>query len=115
MTIRSRLAILPALALAACAPARSANQPAPLDAAALETYPDARGMPADVQHFIVQWNDCAHWLGEPPFDADRARQIERAVAEICPGVDARARQLRERHAGNAAVLARLADYEPLGQ
>jgi hypothetical protein len=87
----------------------------PLTEDQLAIYPDARGMPADVQHFVVQWQDCAHWLGEPPYDAARARQIEQAVADVCPGIDARARALRERHAGNAEVLARISSYEQLGQ
>lgn len=91
-------------------------QPEPLDEAALRTYPDARGMPADVQQFIVQWSDCAHWLGEGPSDhPERQRQIDAAVASICPGVDTRATELRARHAGHAEVLARIARYEALGQ
>ena len=88
---------------------------APLTEEQLRTYPDARGMPADVQHFIVQWHDCNHWLGEPPFDADRARRIEQAVAALCPGIEGLGRAVRERHAGNAVILARIADLGPLGQ
>lgn len=104
--------MLAALAVAACAtPAAQA----PLEEAALRTYPEARGMPADVQHFIVQWQDCAHWLGEPAYDAARQRDIESAVAEVCPGVDARGAELRRRYATNAGVLARIARYEGLGQ
>lgn len=107
------LAMLIGLALAAGGPEA---RPAPLDEAALRTYPDARGMPADVQQFIVQWSDCAHWLGEGPSDLpERQRQIDEAVADVCPGVDARAAELRRRYAGNAEVLARIADYEALGQ
>ncbi|MGZ8283478.1 MAG: hypothetical protein ACXWUN_11105 [Allosphingosinicella sp.] len=97
--------------IAGCAP----SGPLLLGADALQTYPDARDMPADVQHFIVQWQDCAHWLGEPAWDGARRRQIEQAVAEACPGVDARGIAVRARHAGNAAVIARIAGYEPLGQ
>jgi hypothetical protein len=103
-----------ALTLLAAGCAATAAHEAPLDAAALQTYPDAAGMPADVQHYIVRWSDCSHWLGEPAFDADRDRQIDRAVREVCPGVDALGQRVRARHAGSAAVLARIADYEPLG-
>ncbi|MDQ8757130.1 hypothetical protein RCO27_12940 [Sphingosinicella sp. LHD-64] len=103
-------AILIGLALAS-----GTAQPAPLDEATLRTYPDARGMPADVQQFIVQWQDCAHWIGEPAWNAERQRQINEAVAEICPGVDARGAALRERYAGNEEVLARIARYEALDQ
>lgn len=98
------------LVLAACA-----AFPAAPTAVSLDAYPDARGMPADVQRFIVRWQDCVHWLGEPPFDAERARQIEAAVKDTCPGVDALGTAVRKRHAGKSEVLARIADYEPLDQ
>jgi hypothetical protein len=89
--------------------------PRPLTEAELEVYPDARGMPPDVQDFIVRHQDCVHWQGEPDWDAERRRQIERAVARLCPGLDAEARWLRSRHSGNRAVLERLAGFEPVGQ
>ena len=98
------------LFLAGCA-----SGPRPLNAAELETYPDARGMPVDVQAFIVRYQDCQHWLGEPDWDAARRRQIAEAVAQACPGIDAEARRLRTLHAGHAEVLARLHNYEALGQ
>lgn len=89
--------------------------PAPLSEDELRTYPDARGMPADVQQFIVQWQDCAHWSGEPAWNAERQQQINEAVAEVCPGVDARGAALRARYAGNEEVLARIARYAPIEQ
>jgi len=102
--------MVPLLLLAACTPA-----PRPLTAAELETYPDARGMPADVQDFIVRHSDCSHWLGEPEWDAERRRQIEQAIVRSCFGIDAYGRRLRALHSGHAEVMARLRDYEPLGQ
>jgi hypothetical protein len=104
-----RTAMLAAALLAsACAPTY-----APVD---VSVYPDAAAMPADVQDFIVQHSDCQHWLGEGPSDHPvRQREIERAVRRICPGVDARLTRLRARHAGDPAVIARLASYETLGQ
>lgn len=87
----------------------------PLTEEQLRTYPDARGMPADVQAFIVQWQDCSHWRGEPGWDAARQRQIDEAVREVCPGVDARGRAVRTRHAAEPAVIARLREYEELGK
>ena len=96
--------------LAGCAPTAQ-----PLTAAELETYPEARGIPASVQHFIVRWQDCQHWLGEPGWDDARRREIERAVADICQGIDLYGRDLRRLHAGHPEVLVRLRDYEPLGQ
>lgn len=131
-----RIPMLVALLLAGCAPAPppglTEEEEASLDAAAamldevviggfplteaqLEIYPDARGMPADVQRFIVGWQDCQHWLGEEGWDEERRRQIEQAVSEVCTGIDALSRQVRERHAGDSEVLSRLAGYESLGQ
>jgi hypothetical protein len=101
----------PALVLlvAACATTR------PLTEAELQVYPDARGMPADVQDFVVRYQDCVHWQGEPGWDAERRRQIEHAVADVCPGLDAEAQRLRAHYAGNAAVIERLRGFEPVGQ
>jgi hypothetical protein len=106
-----RISAFVLLAASACAPV---SQP-PLTAAELEIYPEARGMPADVQSFIVQWQGCAHWLGEPWFAEDRRRQIERGVRAACPGVDARGRALRRRYADRPDVLEGIAPLEPLGQ
>jgi hypothetical protein len=96
--------------LAACAP-----ESRPTTGVDLQVYPTARGMPADVQRFIVQWEDCWHWLGEPPWDEERRREVEHAIRDVCPGVDALGRQIRALHAGNPEILARLREYEPLGQ
>jgi hypothetical protein len=93
-----------------CAACVSAGPP--VDVA---VYPDAAGMPRDVQAFIVRWQDCHHWLGEPGDHPDRRREIDRAVRRLCPGIDARARRLRARHAADATIIARLAAYEALGQ
>jgi hypothetical protein len=97
------------LFLAGCASA-----PRPLSPSELDAYPDARGMPTDVQRFIVRWTDCQHYLGEPDYDEERRRQIQYAISQVCPGIDAEGRRVRARHAGEAAVIERLRDYEPLG-
>lgn len=99
------------LAAAACAPA----EPVALTEAELAAFPDAAGMPADVQDYIVRWRKCSHWLGEVGEEEPRRRQIEAAIREYCSGIDARGRRVRERHAGEPAVLGRIADYEELGQ
>lgn len=78
-------------------------------------YPDAAGMPADVQDFIVDYDDCQHWLGEEPYDADREREIDEAVGELCPKIDARRVRLMKRYRANPSVSARLAKYEALDQ
>jgi hypothetical protein len=98
-----------AAAMLACACAPSAG------AIDLAVYPDATGMPADVQDFIVQHSDCQHWLGETSDEPVRQREVNRTVRRICPGLDARLTRLRARHAGDPAIIARLASYEMLGQ
>jgi hypothetical protein len=102
--------LLGLILLAGCA-----ATPQPLTEAELQTYPDARGMPADVQAFIVRYDDCQHWLGEPDYDVARRRQIAHAAAANCPGIDGVAGRLRVRYSDNAVVLDRLRAYEPLGQ
>ena len=87
----------------------------PLTEEELRVYPEARDMPVDVQRFIVRWQDCQHWLGEPEGDETRRRQIGHAVAAICPGIDLYARDLRRLYESNATVIERLRDYAPLGQ
>ena len=78
-----------------------------------EIYPDTAGMPEDVQRYIVQHQGCVHWGGEPDFNAARRRQIQKAIEELCTGIDAIGREVRARHANNPAVLARIKDYENL--
>lgn len=104
-----------AAALALLAAAGCADAPRPLAAAELEIYPEARDMPADVQDYIVRWQGCAHFLGEPWGDEERRRQIERGIRAACPGIDALGQAVRRRHAREPEVLARIAELEPLGQ
>ena len=78
-----------------------------------EVYPEAKGMPADVQEYIVRHAGCVHWAGEPDFNAERRKQIEEAVASLCVGIDRLGREIRSRYAGNRQVLDRIKDLEPL--
>jgi hypothetical protein len=78
-----------------------------------ETYPQTAGMPRDVQAYIIRWSDCTHWQGEYSEHPGRQRQIQRGVREACAGVDALGRRVRARHAGNAAIIERLRDLEPV--
>jgi hypothetical protein len=113
---------------AAAAPAPDSSDPVALAAANLardeqgqapgappleQVYPEAKGMPADVQEYIVRHHGCMHWGGEPDFNAERRKQIEEAVASLCPGIDQLGRQIRSRYAGNREVLDRIKDLEPL--
>ena len=95
------------------APAKQ-RTPKPLTEAQLKAYPDARGLPADVQHFIVNQNDCEHWAGEEPYDAPRRREIDRGIAASCKGLDASAVTLRKRYAKYPKICAVLRNYETVG-
>jgi hypothetical protein len=115
---------------AAAAPAPARSDPVALAAANLardqegrdpgappleEVYPAAKGMPADVQEYIVRHHGCMHWSGEPDFSPERKKQIEEAVASLCTGIDRLGQQIRSRYAGNQQVLDRIKDLEPLEQ
>ena len=105
--------VIAALLLTTAAAVPSRDQP--LSVAELKDYPDARGQPADVQRFIVRHDDCGHWSGEEPYDADRKREIETAITQTCKGNDAIAARLRQRYAKNPKVRALLKRYPDIGQ
>jgi hypothetical protein len=96
------------------APTPTANAVALPDNVTAEAAAGANGLPADVQKFIERREGCEHWAGEPDFDAERRKQIEQAVAELCPGIDTQLAALRKAHAKDPAVIAALKDFEPLG-
>lgn len=98
--------LLPLLLLAGCAAQLSEQQ--------LHTYPDARGMPAAVQAFIVRYEGCQHFAGEEPYDEERRRFLAKNIDALCPGIDALAARLRARYRDDPAVSARLARYEAIG-
>jgi hypothetical protein len=88
--------------------------PKPLTETQLKAYPEARGLPADVQQFIVNHSDCEHWAGEEPYDSTRRREIERGIAASCKGLDASAVTLRKRYAKHLKISALLRNYEMVG-
>jgi hypothetical protein len=104
------IAALALVAATAAAPPRDT----PLSAAELKAHPGARGQPADVQRFIVRYDDCGHWAGEEPYDADRKREIDAAIAQTCKGNDAIAARLRQRYAKNPTIQAVLRGYPDIG-
>ena len=78
-----------------------------------ETYPETKGMPPDVQAYIVRWNDCQHWAGEPDYDDARRRQIREAIEEVCTGLDDLGRRVRARHSDTPAILERIKGLDDL--
>jgi len=110
----ARLALAALLMAAPGALSAKQREPKPLTEAQLQTYPEARGLPADVQHFIARHKDCEHWAGEEPYDAPRRREIERGIAASCKGLDASAVTLRKRYAKYPKIRAVLRNYETVG-
>ncbi len=41
-----------------------------------------KGMPATVKSFIDRQIGCNHWIGEEPYDKDRAKEIADAVEKL---------------------------------
>lgn len=110
----ARLALAALLMAAPGAVAAKQRGLKPLTEEQLTAYPEARGLPADVQHFIVRHKDCEHWAGEEPYNAPRRREIERGIAASCKGLDASAVTLRKRYAKYPRSRAVLRNYETVG-
>lgn len=71
-------------------------------------------IPADVFGWAQRSQSCAHWTGEEPYDEDRRRQIETAVAESrCDALGADLSALRRKYADDPPVLDILTQAEAL--
>jgi hypothetical protein len=91
-----RFALPLAIALAACAwPAQTGTS----------------ALPADVAAFIQRRDACDHLRGEEPYDAARAAELKRGLAENCTGTDRELAALRRKYAAQARVMKRLSRYE----
>ena len=67
------------------------------------------GMPPEVRDFIRRAVNCNHWAGEEPYNEERRVQMAAAVSSLrCRELDSDQKELRTRHAKDAAVLARIA-------
>lgn len=81
--------------------------------APLTPAPAIATLPGDVRRFIARYDECQHWMGEEPYDADRKREIERGVAKSCKNIDPTGDRLKRRYARNEGVTAALVAYPPL--
>ena len=62
--------------------------------------------PRSVRTFVERRAMCNHWLGEEPYDAERGREIERAVRSLrCQRLDVDEARLRRRYRDNETVSA----------
>lgn len=61
--------------------------------------------PKAVRKFIARRTECNHWGGEEPYDADRRREIERAVRGLrCDRLDRDEVRLLRRYKGRSALI-----------
>ena len=68
-------------------------------------------LPEEVTAFVSKRDDCDHWRGEDPYDADRAKQIADAENKTCKGSDAALANLRKKYKNDPNVIDALKDYE----
>ncbi|MGF9563492.1 hypothetical protein [Neorhizobium sp. JUb45] len=64
----------------------------------------AASLPSDVQTFVSERENCDHFRGEEPYDADRRREIEAALDRYCRGTDARLDGLKKKYRNAPAAV-----------
>jgi len=61
--------------------------------------------PKSVEAFIVRRAGCNHFLGEYPYDEERAAELNRAIRQLrCSALTGDERRLRRKYRENSAVL-----------
>lgn len=64
-----------------------------------------KDMPKDVVAIMDRQLECAHWSGEEPYDAERRKEIDAAVARLrCMKLDADEKRILQKYSGNEKVL-----------
>ncbi len=71
----------------------------------------AAELPRDVAAFVARRDRCDHFRGEDPENPARARAVARGLEANCRGTDAELARLKQRHARDPAIRARLDRYE----
>lgn len=105
--MRTIASLLLGVTLCACGGGAAAPVASNRSTAVAPASGEDAAMPAEVDAFVERWELCIHWAGEEPYDAERRAEIERGVAESCPGNDETRAELERRYADRADVLARL--------
>lgn len=72
-------------------------------------------LPNDAGAFAKRREECEHFLGEEPYDAERKAYLDKAVGQTCGGSNRQLRQLRAKYRNDAAVLYALSGYEELSE
>jgi hypothetical protein len=71
------------------------------------------GLPAEVTKLVSRWQECWHWAGEEPYDADRRQQIADGVAGSCPGNEEERDRLRAKYRERQDVLDALSKLDEM--
>ncbi|MCL1633680.1 hypothetical protein M2650_03345 [Luteimonas sp. SX5] len=77
--------------------------------------PAAAELPKDVVAFISRRDDCEHFLGEEPYDAERREYLAKTVRELCTGSNEELAALRGKYRNNEAVIQALSGYERIAE
>jgi len=72
-------------------------------------------LPKEVGAFISRRDDCEHFIGEEPYDAERRAYLEKVVRETCTGSNQQLDALRRKYRDNSEVMQALAGYEKLAE
>ena len=67
--------------------------------------------PPRVADFIAMSESCSHWLGEDPYDAERAAEIKKNVSESCDGLPRHLAKLKARYSRNRKITALLNAFD----
>ena len=95
----------PAAAAAEVTSAPAADAPAPA--------PAGDALPADVEAQRANAESCEHFAGEEPYDAERRREINKALADTCKPLRAALPGLKAKYAGDAKVSALLDQWDEI--
>lgn len=69
------------------------------------------GIPEDVKQFIEKRDLCDHFRGEPHYDEERSRFLEKQVEKYCAGTNLELLSLKAKYRNNSAIIGKLSSYE----
>jgi hypothetical protein len=76
--------------------------------------PRVESAPGKVAKFIQRRAGCNHFLGEEPYDPERAAELRKVLRELrCNRIGRDERQLARRYRGRPEIVQLLKDTEPL--
>ncbi len=105
--------LLVVLGLLACS-SRAPRHDVPANRASVEpTDAAVARLPAEVTRLVERWQECWHWGGEEPYDADRREQIAEGVARSCPGNEQERDRLRAKYRERPDVLDALKELDEM--